>query len=214
MSTRVTIRDIAAFLHALQGRNQRTVLFLGSRVSKFWRNAELYKTISGFSNNNFYHKNEEEKFRDCFEILGDRKRFNERDVHQLLIESLTDNKLREEDICLAELLKAGFFDVLCSTCIDGFVESVCEQAGLDEDRGDLSIWNPLSGKPFNRARPLAGGLIVVRAFGDLEFRCYATAGNELKLDEHPERGGVASLIEDREGAWTGYYTHPGATLPH
>src|SRR5690348_5171257 len=110
MSTRVsdtTIHDTAGFLHSRKYHNQRTVLFLGSRVSRFWRNTDLYK-IGGFSSNSFDRQSEGEKFRACYEMLGKRERFNARDVHQLLVDALSNKGAREEDARLADLLKEDF----------------------------------------------------------------------------------------------------------
>jgi hypothetical protein len=206
MSTRVsdtTIHDIAAFLHSRKYHNQRTVLFLGSRVSRFWRNTDLYSNIGGFSSNSFYGQSDGEKFKACYEVLSNGERFNARDVHQLLVNALSHRKPREEDACLAELIKEIFFDVVLSTCIDGVVEDACEQAGMEEDQ-DFSILNPIGEEPLDTIPPDPGRPMLVRVFGDLESRWYTTAGNELNLQEHGVLREYLKAILARDVLMVGY----------
>lgn len=202
-ASEISIKDIAAILQTRRYSNKRTVLFLGSRASQFWRNTTLYKNVEKFGANSFYKQSHGEKFEECYKVLSNRARFKETDVHQLLVAALNSHRQREEDVCLAELLREDFFDVIISTGIDDILESACEQADLEEGQ-DVCIVNPLRGAKLIMPHREHELLTIVKTFGDLESRWYATAGNELELNVYPELQQYLKTTLEREVLLLGY----------
>src|SRR5439155_24558620 len=81
---------------------------------------KLYDNMGLFSNKSatFSKLSDIEKFQECYKVLGG-KRFSAGDIHDLFNELLVAQpKPRPEDVCMAEMIYAGYFEVVITTTID------------------------------------------------------------------------------------------------
>ncbi|QBD79925.1 hypothetical protein EPA93_29665 [Ktedonosporobacter rubrisoli] len=175
------ITGIADMLGARRSGNKRTVLILGAHAGAFFENMGLYEHVSKYSMRSFERLSVLEKFEECFKILRDR--FNESDVDTLLRVAVKDEKslvAREEDDCVAELVKEGYFELIISTNIDTILEGALRQAKMQEPY-DYSVFNVGrdSGSPAMRTRPKYG--LLLKLFGDLGSRQYTLIKEEFDL---------------------------------
>src|SRR5437868_1356853 len=118
--TETTIEEIARTLTTRRGQGQRIALFLGARAGGLFGNRFLYDTLKQFSLLDFDTLSNVEKFRECYYVLN--KHFKKSERHDILVGALATLRYREEDKLLAELVKAGFFEVIISTNIDTLLE--------------------------------------------------------------------------------------------
>ncbi len=177
----ITIHEIAHSLKIRQGASSSTVLFLGARAGGLFGNGVLYENIKGFrySTTNFDTLPDTEQFQECYRVLEDR--FNESNRHDVLTVSLKKGvNYRSEDDCLAELVKAGVFDTIISTCIDTLLEEALLREQVGTARGyHLRIVGLHSTDIITTSNR---DCTVLKIFGDLSSRKYASAGNEFTLD--------------------------------
>src|SRR2546422_3487835 len=123
--------EIATLLEFRKKHNQRTVLFLGSRAGGLFRSQQFYDTMWQFSKRDFAELSRFEQFSECYKILQE-ERFSERDRFSILSSSLRGVGTIDADVCLAELVKDGVFDVVISTNIDDLAEQAFIQVGMRE----------------------------------------------------------------------------------
>jgi hypothetical protein len=189
----ISTREIAMLLREHREREQHMALFLGSRTSGWMDNAIFYDTVGKFGTNEFYGLNTVGQFGRSHKILSN-KRFKEADVHHVLWKALEGLHQREEDDWLVELIQEDLFSVILSTSIDNFVENACLHVGMKEGR-DFDVLNLLRSPNQKLDLRQRRGLMIVKVFGDLESRCYATAGKELDVTTRPMlRASLSSLL--------------------
>ncbi|GHO92589.1 hypothetical protein KSF_026370 [Reticulibacter mediterranei] len=165
-------------------------------------NAVFYDTVGKFGTNEFYGLNNVGQFGRSHKILSD-KRFKEADVHHILWKALEDLPQREEDDWLVELIQEDLFGVILSTSIDNFVENACLRGGMKEGR-DFDVLNLLRSSNQKLDLRKRKRLTIVKAFGDLESRCYAAAGKELDVAARPMVRAFLSSLLAQEMLMIGY----------
>src|SRR5437016_7248611 len=121
------IAEIARELMIRKVQGQRTILFLGSRTGGLFGNEYLYETLKQFSLLNFDILSSTDKFKECYSVLS--KHFTQTERHNILLGTLAALRYREEDKLLAELIRAGFFEIIISTNIDSLLEEACSSLG-------------------------------------------------------------------------------------
>ncbi|QBD79926.1 TIR domain-containing protein [Ktedonosporobacter rubrisoli] len=185
--------NVTAFAGILEARrrgNTRTVLVLGSRAGAFFENRALYARLSRYSKRPFEHLAGPEKFQECFKKL--RENCNESEVHTFLSEAVWGEgglDAREEDGCLAELVKEGYFELIISTNIDTLLEDAFRRAKM---RGafDYRVFNVGSerGDPTQyTTRPRYCTLL--KLFGDLISQRYTLITSEFDQGKDRELKG-------------------------
>ncbi len=183
----ITLKEVAQRLKRKKANNEPPTLFLGSRTGWFYNHEKLYEGVKPFSKvtTAFNGYTDPEKFQECYKVLAD-SRFNTGSIEDLLKEHLDRSpKPRNEDICMAEMIFGGYFDVVISTTIDSLLQAgLSYQQSLEETvafHNDLLILNvhPLDHILREERRTNK----TIKIFGDLETsRHYHTVQHELNLD--------------------------------
>lgn len=186
----ITLKDLAHTLKRKKEIGAPPTLFLGSRTGWFYGHEKLYKDIR-FSSKEptaFEQLSHAKKFQECYKVLKG-ERFSTGTIDDLLKDHLGHHlEPRHEDLCLAEMIYDGYFDVVISTTIDPFL-----QEGLNHQRA-LQGMVPFGSKvktlllPFSPITDIIRDerqiIKVVKIFGDLATaREYYTAQHELNLDD-------------------------------
>jgi hypothetical protein len=195
----ITLQDIADFLWHRE--SSRTVLFLGAKAGGFFENEGFYTMMKVYSTETFDKLDSDEKFQRCYQIL---ERFSERDRDSALSQSLsTSRRYRLEDDYLAELIKAGFFDVVISTNIDLLLEDALRRERVRESREyQLLIYD---GKTPAGELVRSPHNIVLKIFGDLESKYYKIAGDEFLIEEDEELRDFLEGLLDNDVLMVGYH---------
>src|SRR5262249_46456488 len=115
--TEVQVTDIVQWLKTKKNGEHKTTLLLGSRTGGLFRSKPLYSTVQNFSSRSFFGMTRIGQFKECYRILH-QEVFSKSDIDTILIASLQGLDVSETDIALAELVKAGIFDIIISTNID------------------------------------------------------------------------------------------------
>lgn len=185
MAVRKSKADIAEIAHALKIRknsNQSMVLVLGSRAGGLYNNQSFYDLIKEYSKSNFNLLTPEQRFIECHKILQ-QGIFDENEIDTILTEALKKPPTVEASICLAELTKQGFFDVIISTNVDTVLEDAFKDIEMKE-RYDFEVLIPerdlfqdtiYSDRRFSCK--------IVKIFGDLPSRVYNVAKRDFYLDK-------------------------------
>lgn len=184
----ITLEEIAQRLKRKKKIYEPPTLFLGSRTGWYYGHEKFYEEIKSFSHvaTAFNNYTDAEKFRECYKVLQDKRRFNPGLIDEILRSYLEQSiKPRNADICLAEMIFEGYFDVIISTTIDSLL-----QAGLQHCRSwgeTLAFENKLFILPVHSfesiQREERQATKTIKVFGDLETsRNYYTAQHELNLD--------------------------------
>jgi nucleoside phosphorylase len=189
---RAEAADIARILKTKEKLNQSMVLLLGSRIGSLFYNDDFYNMMKEFSTRNFDFISREEQFAECYKILQ-KGRFTESDIHKILTASLQDTAISEADICLAEIIEQGPFDIIVSTNIDNSLENILKEIGLREQH-DFKVFIPKQATLQNI--PLLNKQLsrqVIKVFGDLDSRTYIVTGRESYFGTAQD---VKSLLEN------------------
>src|ERR1700680_2731585 len=125
----IEIKELASLLELRRKHHQRTVLFIGSRAGGFFRSQDFYDTLEPFSKRSFSTLQHTEQFVECHKLLQ-RLPFSERDLFNILSHALNNLPLSKADLCLANLIKAQFFDIVISTNMDDSIERALIEVGL------------------------------------------------------------------------------------
>ena len=199
MDAQTNIEAIAKFLSRKRSQNAPLRLFLGSRAGGLFDQDKLFTTLKAriadvnsllpllnSMADNLPKKLGErlsildtlantEKFRDCHTIL--KTHFHEDGIRDILLRSFVSMQLREEDLLLAKLIKAGFFGTIITT---NLLEDACRYEGMNIP-GDYQVFLCETGihTPLPDAR--IGYSRIVKIFGDLNAYRYRSIGNELDL---------------------------------
>jgi hypothetical protein len=184
---RSDVPEMATLLEFRKKHNQRTVLFLGARAGGLFRSAQFYETIRQFSKRDFAELSQFEQFSECYNVLQE-ERFSERDRFSILSGSLREIDTIDADVCLAELVKEGVFDVVISTNIDDLAEQALTQVGM-RDLEHFQVIVPRRGTDLGVIHSQKKDASwLVKTFGDLSSRSYKIVKRHTHLvdDEYPE----------------------------
>src|SRR5258708_23688306 len=96
--------------------------FFGARTGGLFRSQAFYKNMQEFSLREFDALTTFERFAECYWALTKDKEFGETDIDNILTQALKGISVLYADICVAELLKEGIFDLVITTCIDDVLE--------------------------------------------------------------------------------------------
>jgi hypothetical protein len=169
-----TIPDMANMLKVRKELNQQTVLVLGSRTGGLFRSEKLYETLKLFGDPSFTSLPRSQQFGECHHLLTRRNRpgFSETDIDTILTEALRDIDITDADICLAELVKLGLFDIIITTSMDNTLEDALEFVGMQEMRSFevFSLHTDIKREKLHFGRKVTSRLIKV--FGTLKTREY------------------------------------------
>lgn len=184
----ITVKDIAQRLKQRKTNNEPPTLFLGSRTGWYYNHEKLYEWAKSFSNvaTAFDTYTDSKKFQECYTVLKS-KRFNSGSIEDLLKSWLVrPAKPGIADICMAEMIFGGYFDVVISTTIDPLLQAGLQyQQSLEETvayKNDVLILNVHPLEHLLREERRVNKTIKI--FGDLETsRNYHTAQHELNLDD-------------------------------
>lgn len=179
--SKADVIEIAHVLKARKNNYQGMVLFLGSRAGGLFHNQSFYEIMRGYSTHNFNLLTHEEQFSECYKILQ-KGRFSENEIHIILTLSLKDMLTTEANICLAELIKQDFFDIIISTNVDSVLEDALKDIGMKEPH-DFEVLIPgrdsfqdvvYSDRHF--------ACKIIKTFGDLPSRVYNMVSREVHID--------------------------------
>src|SRR5437764_4018926 len=178
---RVEITDIAHMLKIRKKNNQGMVLFLGARAGSLFHSQDFYETLKVYSTNNFDIRSRAEQFAECYKVLQ-KGRFGEKEIDNILTDSLQRTAVAEAHTLVAELIKEGVFDIVISTNIDNHLEDALKELGMKEQY-DFSVFLPeresLEKFLFAETRPYCK---ILKTFGDLSSRGYTVTKRDFCLD--------------------------------
>jgi hypothetical protein len=200
----VDITDLVNTLKMRKNNNQGMVLFLGSRAGGLFYSQSFYNIMKGYCSYSFKTLTHQEQFVECFKLLQ-QECFGDKDIHNILKQSLRERATTEANIYLAELVQQDLFDIIISTNVDTFLEDAFKEVGLKEEHHfDVIIPKP---------HPSLHNLIhsgkrlsckVIKAFGDLGSRVYTVAKRDSYLDSIQELKGILEHILARETLVIGF----------
>jgi hypothetical protein len=186
-----------------------TVLFLGSRTGSLFRHSFLADLLTAFSNRNLSNMTPVERFHECYRILEDFKRQNQdRDIHAIIRKALHEKRVEVADLCVAELMKQGIFDLIITTNIGSELEEAFRQSGMIEHRDFEAVIS----EPHE---PLSGGIAkghgfkIIKASGDVFSERYSICGygigsKEFFLDKHPTLKASIEQIKEENMLMVGF----------
>jgi hypothetical protein len=171
-----TISDIPHLVKALNLRkgNHSTVLLIGSRAGGLFRSKQLYETLKQFGEPSFHDLPRIQQFAQCYHLLTRKTDpgFGLTDIDSILTSALKDVDITDADICLAELVKIGLFDIIITTNVDNILEDSLEYVGLKE----MHHFEVFSLRAHARRDQLRfekrGSCRIVKVFGQLTAREY------------------------------------------
>ena len=169
--------DIGRMVTMLKTRkqiDQHTVLVLGSRASNLFHSNELYETMKLFVGEpSFTHLSNLERFAECYRLLiKATSGFSKDDIGAILSQSLKHMDFTDADVCLAELVKSGVFDIILTCTMDNTLEQALEYVGLRELH-DFEVFSLHSGITKEELR--FGNKVschIIKIFGELTSRDY------------------------------------------
>ncbi len=156
--------------------------------------SQSFRDISkGFAEFGLKKKSKKDVFRECFDIIRTTE-LSENDWHSILVSSLKDIEVNEADTCLAELISAGYFNVVVTLNIDSLIEKSLDRIGKKETQDYLIA----SGEKLRKLVPGYSGEanvrnIIVKVFGDLDARDYQLVKPEFNLDRD---GNLKQYLEE------------------
>lgn len=164
-------REIAKWFQRRKQLNRRTVLVLGARAGGLFRSNYLYEELQFFSTRAFNNLSRLEQFRECYSILTG-SLFSEMDLHNILRAALQKLTIARADVCLAELVKLGYFDEIVTTNIDDILEQSLFAVEMKE-YSEFEVATPMITKDeqiqVERSRPVR----ITKIFGDFASRNYS-----------------------------------------
>ena len=133
---------IANHLKLRQSTRHKTVLVLGSRCSGLFRSNYLYETLQTYGGSPTFSTSPRLKqFRECYQILTRRDGLSRSEIQSVLMRALDEVNCSTADLCLAELVKLGLFDLIISTQVDTLFEQALKEISMKELR-DFEIFCP------------------------------------------------------------------------
>ncbi len=179
--------DIVQMASKLKLRKQTqgtTALFLGAKAGGLFRSFQLYKLLSSVGPSDLYSLLPVERYRRCYNILCD-TRFSLQDIHDILTDKVLMQEIRAEvpELCIAELVKQGFFNPILSVSMYGEFEEAFQQMGM-KGMLDFAVVSPKSGASMPRIRTEKRYLFtLIKVFGDIESREYNVNRRVKHLEE-------------------------------
>jgi hypothetical protein len=187
-----------------------TVLFLGSRTSSLFRRPALADLLKGFSNRDILSMTSVERFQGCHQILEEefRKQNKDRDIHFIIRTALKEKQVEAADLCVAELMKQGFFDLIITTNIGSELERAFHQCGM-EDPYDFEVVIPGSGGFIASKIEKGFAFQMLKASGDFASKRYSVYGYNIDskktfLDTYPELKTSLEQVKEEEMLMVGF----------
>src|SRR5947209_20140568 len=119
--TQSTIQEMAHMLEIRKMSRHSTVLFLGARAGGLFRSPAFYDAMQRFSKLNFTTLSLAAQFAECYQVLT-WLQSSENELNNILYGILRHVEITEADVCLAELIKQGLFDIIVTTNVDALLE--------------------------------------------------------------------------------------------
>lgn len=185
-----SIQKIVQLLNVRKHMKGRATLFLGTRTGGLFRSQALYSNLQQFSLRDFSLLDDFEKFAECFRLLSRSGEFSETDIDSILKAALRDVSATYIDICLAELLKQGIFDLIITTCMDDLLEQALSYIGQRESY-DFSLIVPRQDQSTqDQSMHLGFGLNdtikIWKVFGDITSRSYNLNKRVSHVQDHSD----------------------------
>jgi hypothetical protein len=166
--------DMVKTLKMRRGNNHHTVLVLGSRTGRLFRSEKLYETLKLFGDPSFSDLPRIKQFGECYHLLTRKKLpgFSANDIDDILTEALRDLDIADADICLAEFVRLGLFDIIITTNMDDTIEDALGFVGMKEmhDFEVFSLHTGIGKEKLRFEKKVTCRLIKV--FGSLTTREY------------------------------------------
>ncbi len=179
----LNVTDVARLLEVRKNAHRSTVLFLGARTGGLFRSRILYETCQMFSARSFYNLSQIEQFGECYRVLN-QEHFSGIDIDTILHTSLHYPQISEADLCLAELVKSGFFDVIVTTNVDNLLEKAFVHIGMKEKYDFCVITPQNSYTGYSIDSMLKLSCTTVKVFGDLAKGEHTLIGKHSNQDKH------------------------------
>lgn len=183
--TQFNIQEMAQWLEMRKMGRYPTVLFLGARSGGLFRSSAFFNTMEGFSTRSFANLSHRERFAECYQILNG-LRSSEAELDNILNRFLQDVELTDADVCLADLARQEFFDVIITTNVDDLLGQAFQQVDWRERR-DFDVIIPGHGPDLEMSFVERKVFCrVIKPFGDLTSRIYTITNRSTYLDKHPK----------------------------
>jgi hypothetical protein len=126
-----------------------------------------------FADPSFLNLSRVERFGQCYRLLvGPTSGFSVTDIDRILTKSLQHMHYTDADICLAELVRSGVFDVVLTCAVDNTLEQALEYVGLRELH-EFDVFSLYPG--IAKEKLLVGNNVhchIIKVFGELTSRDY------------------------------------------
>lgn len=182
----------------------RTALFLGARTGGLFRSQLFYDSLQDFSLHDFSLLNTFERFAECYRVLIKPREFGETDIDSILTGALQGVSTIYADLCVAELLKQGIFDLIITTCIDDILEQALTSVELKE-LYDFSVFFPRNALNTQEKSIDRGGKFKLwKVFGDLGSRAYNITGRVSHVQAHADLRQILEETRTRDVLMVGF----------
>ncbi|GHO96599.1 hypothetical protein KSF_066470 [Reticulibacter mediterranei] len=178
---KVEITALVTWLGMRKKIKNPAVLFLGARAGGLFRSQELCDILQPFSKRTLHELSQSHRFEECYKVLSQRQ-FSERELDSILTQSLQHITHTDADVCIADMVKQGIFDVIISSNIDDLIEDSFVQVEMRE-LFDYDVFIPEHMTPegsIYHERPLP--CKVIKAFGALSSKKYCIIERGAYLD--------------------------------
>jgi nucleoside phosphorylase len=167
------VKQIAQTLKIRKDMSTPTILVLGGKCEALFHSQIFYHLLHTTQRTNLLTNGREELEQSSMRLLR-HGTLSDKEIRDLVFQSLPDTFSQASDICIAALLKQHFFQLVLSTCIDTGLEDALIQIGLREKR-DFEVFMPnqstthLSFLEQNKASSFA----LVKMHGDITIPQYS-----------------------------------------
>jgi hypothetical protein len=201
-----SIQKMVQLLNMRKNMKRRTILFLGARTGGLFRSQAFYKDLKPFSLRDFSDMDDFEKFAECYRLLSRSEDFSETDIDTILTNALREVKVAYIDICIAELLKQGIFDLVITTCIDDILEQALIYMG--QQRNFSTFVPGRDPSTQNRSMQLGLGrndtIKIWKVFGDILSCSYYLPNRISHVQEHSDLRSVLEETRARDILMVGF----------
>jgi len=186
MESSTTITDIVNRLKLRKEIQGTTALFLGAKAGGLFRSWQLYSTLGRIGlNDDLSGKTPLERYHWFYKLLRDYQ-YSPQDVIGLLTDNILLQEIRAEvpELCIAELLKQGFFNPILSVSIYREFEEAFQQRGMRELEEFVVVW-PKKGGGISLSQTEKRKLnTFIKVFGDIAAREYNVNERLKYLEEN------------------------------
>jgi hypothetical protein len=184
-SSATKIAEMARLLEIRQQSGYTTILVLGARTGAFYRRSStLGELLMPFSERSFEKLSPTAVFGECHRVLSERS-FSERDLHFILNVVIQEATVEDADICLAELIKQGYFGEIITTNIDDLLEQAFNEVQMREGQ-HYDVFIAGRSAPRHLVNSEHKLCRVIKVFGDFIARAYEVKRHRSYLDHQPD----------------------------